>query len=56
MVTMAVTHGIFSKGLRPFKGLIDNIYCTDSIHSKYEQFKESVGEVLPEVEFVNIIL
>lgn len=30
MVYLIVTHAIFSKGLTPFEGLIDRIYCTNS--------------------------
>lgn len=33
-VYLVVTHAIFSKGFKPFMGLIDRIYCTDS----YETF------------------
>lgn len=30
-IFLIVTHGIFSAGLKPFKGIIDKIYTTDSI-------------------------
>lgn len=30
-IYLVVTHGIFSSGLKPFKGFIDQIYTTDSI-------------------------
>lgn len=33
-VYLFVTHGIFSKGLSVFDGVIDEIYCTDSIRSE----------------------
>ena len=30
-VSLYVTHGIFSKGLDIFKGLVDNIYCEQTV-------------------------
>lgn len=30
-ISLFITHGIFSQGLAVFEGLIDRIYCTDSI-------------------------
>jgi len=35
-ITLFITHGIFSKGLEVFDGLIDVIYTTDSIRAKQE--------------------
>ena len=35
-ISLFVTHGIFSKGLSVFDGLIDNIYTTDSFRAKTE--------------------
>ncbi|NRB79621.1 MAG: ribose-phosphate pyrophosphokinase [Saccharospirillaceae bacterium] len=35
-ITLFITHGIFSKGLDVFDGLIDVIYTTDSIRAKQE--------------------
>jgi ribose-phosphate pyrophosphokinase len=35
-VNLAVTHGIFSQGFGVFKGIINNIYTTNSIKSAYE--------------------
>ena len=35
-ISLFVTHGIFSKGLAVFDGLIDNIYTTDSFRAKNE--------------------
>lgn len=32
-ISLYVTHGIFSKGIEVFNGLIDNIYTTDSINT-----------------------
>ena len=29
-VFLIVTHAIFSKGLEPFRGLLDRVYCTNS--------------------------
>ncbi|BCE00189.1 ribose-phosphate diphosphokinase [Marinicellulosiphila megalodicopiae] len=40
-ITLFVTHGIFSKGLDVFDGLIDEIYTTDSMRPKNEFIKES---------------
>jgi ribose-phosphate pyrophosphokinase len=35
-VSLFITHGIFSKGLEVFEGLIDTIYTTDSFRPKSE--------------------
>lgn len=32
-IALAVSHGIFSKGFEPFRGIIDRIYTTDSLWS-----------------------
>ena len=40
-VSLFITHGIFSKGLKIFDGLIDNIYTTNSFRSTNEYFSKS---------------
>jgi ribose-phosphate pyrophosphokinase len=35
-VSLFITHGIFSKGLEVFEGLIDAIYTTDSFRAAEE--------------------
>ena len=39
IITLFVTHGIFSKGEKVFDGLIDNIYTTDSF-AEIDQFEK----------------
>jgi len=36
-IELLVTHGIFSKGLSVFNGIIDHIYCTDSYYDYDEK-------------------
>lgn len=48
-IALFVTHGIFSKGLTVFDGLIDTIYTTDSIRAS-EEFAKSENLTLNVIE------
>ena len=41
-ISLFVTHGIFSKGLEVFDGLIDNIYTTDSVTNPELDTEDSI--------------
>ena len=43
-ISLYVTHGIFSKGIEVFDGLIDNIYTTDSINT-FESKMQTINQV-----------
>lgn len=42
-VYLVVTHGIFSKGIEPFEGVIDRIYCTDSFKKVDHPLVRQIG-------------